>query len=203
MGQVLSTLKKLGIDKNTIILLTSDNGPVVDDGYADQAVELLGNHKPSGPLRGNKYSSFEGGTRVPFIVTWPENIRKGQTSEALVSQIDLFQSFAQLLNATLPKGACPDSRGHWSSLVGEDNVGCPYVIEQNLWNVLSVRTLDWKYIEPSNGNSYMQLTNIETGNNPEPQLYNMEQSFEEINIASQHPEIVELLQSILKQERSK
>ncbi|MBO5964816.1 MAG: sulfatase-like hydrolase/transferase, partial [Bacteroidaceae bacterium] len=181
----------------------SDNGPVVDDGYADQAVELLGNHKPSGPLRGNKYSSFEGGTRVPFIVTWPENIRKGQISEALVSQIDLFQSFAQLLNATLPKGACPDSRGHWSSLVGEDNVGCPYVIEQNLWNVLSVRTLDWKYIEPSNGNSYMQLTNIETGNNPEPQLYNMEQSFEEINIASQHPEIVEQLQSILKQERSK
>jgi hypothetical protein len=87
--------------------------------------------------------------------------------------------------------------------VGEDNVGCPYVIEQNLWNVLSVRTLDWKYIEPSNGNSYMQLTNIETGNNPEPQLYNMEQSFEEINIASQHPEIVKQLQSILKQERSK
>lgn len=203
VGQVLSTLKKLGIDKNTIILLTSDNGPVVDDGYADQAVELLGNHKPSGPLRGNKYSSFEGGTRVPFIVTWPENIRKGQISEALVSQIDLFQSFAQLLNATLPKGACPDSRGHWSSLVGEDNVGCPYVIEQNLWNVLSVRTLNWKYIEPSNGNSYMQLTNIETGNNPEPQLYNMEQSFEEIDIAPQHPEIVEHLQSILKQERSK
>ena len=176
---------------------------MVDDGYADQAVELLGNHKPSGPLRGNKYSSFEGGTRVPFIVTWPESIKKGQTSQALVSQIDLFQSFAQMLDATLPKGSCPDSRGHWSSLVGKDQKGCDYVIEQNLWNVLSVRTLNWKYIEPSNGNSYMQLTNIETGNDPAPQLYNMKHSYEETNLAPHHPEIVEQLQSILSKEREK
>lgn len=68
VGQIMATLERLGIADNTIILLTSDNGPVVDDGYQDRAEELLNGHKPSGPWRGNKYSAFEGGTAVPQIV---------------------------------------------------------------------------------------------------------------------------------------
>ena len=59
------------------MIVTSDNGPVVDDGYADRAVELLGGHRPGGPLRGGKYSAFEGGTRVPFIVRWPGRVKPG------------------------------------------------------------------------------------------------------------------------------
>lgn len=203
VGEVMKTLKDLDIDDNTIILLTSDNGPVVDDGYADEAVTRLGNHKPTGKLRGNKYSSFEGGTRVPFIVSWPQEMARGKDSKALVSQVDIFASFAQMLDARLPKGSCPDSRKHWDALTGQDAKGCEYVIEQNAWRVLSVRTLDWKYIEPSNGGAYMKLTDVETGNLPEPQLYDMRRDREEENLATKHPETVQQLAEILKEERAK
>lgn len=203
VGEVMKTLKKLGLDDNTIVILTSDNGPVVDDGYADRSVELLGEHKPAGVLRGGKYSSFEGGTRVPFIVSWPKCIKGGKDSEALVVQSDLFASFAQLLDARIPIGACPDSRNHWDAFIGKDSNGCEYVIEQNLWNGLSIRTLQWKYIEPSNGVAHMKLTDIETGNLPKDQLYDMKQGGETENIAEEHPDIVEKLKGTLKAEREK
>lgn len=67
VGEVLNALERLGLDKNTLVIISSDNGPVVDDGYKDQAVELLGDHKPGGKYRGGKYSIYEAGTRVPCI----------------------------------------------------------------------------------------------------------------------------------------
>ncbi|HKK41197.1 MAG TPA: sulfatase-like hydrolase/transferase, partial [Bacteroidales bacterium] len=79
VGEVLKTLDSLKIARNTIVIITSDNGPVVDDGYMDQAVELLGAHKPAGPLRGGKYSAFDGGTRIPFIIRWPGKIKPGKS----------------------------------------------------------------------------------------------------------------------------
>src|SRR5690606_16648767 len=83
VGAILEALERTRLSENTIVIFTSDNGPVVDDGYRDKAVELLGDHKPSGPMRGGKYSAFEAGTRVPFIVRWPAMIRPG-TSDALL-----------------------------------------------------------------------------------------------------------------------
>lgn len=203
VGEVINTLHELGIEDNTIVILTSDNGPVVDDGYADEAVQLLGDHKPTGPLRGNKYSAFEGGTRVPMIVSWPRGTKRGKDSKALVSQIDLFASFAGMLEARVPKGSCPDSRNYWNAFMGKDNDGREYVIEQNLWNVLAVRTKDWKYIEPGNGIPYMQLTDIETGNDPKPQLYDMHKEGERENLADRHPDIVSRMADILKTERDR
>ena len=88
VGQLMETLDKLGIADNTIILLSSDNGPVIDDGYQDQAAELLNGHKPAGPWRGNKYSAYEGGTAVPMIVRWPGKVKSGQTSATLTSKTD-------------------------------------------------------------------------------------------------------------------
>ena len=78
VGEILNTLEKLGLRENTLIILSSDNGPVVDDGYDDKAEELLNGHSPAGPLRGNKYSAFEGGTRIPAIVSW-SNVVDGAT----------------------------------------------------------------------------------------------------------------------------
>ncbi len=98
VGQVLSALDENGLTANTLVVLTSDNGPVVDDGYRDESVEKLGDHKPAGPYRGGKYSRFEGGTRVPFIVRWPGRVKPG-TSKALVSQIDFVASFAALVHS--------------------------------------------------------------------------------------------------------
>ena len=89
VGQIMNTIDSLNLSENTLIIVTSDNGPVVDDGYKDKAVELLNGHTPAGPLRGGKYSLFDGGTRVVFIVKWKEKIIPG-VSDALFSQIDLM-----------------------------------------------------------------------------------------------------------------
>ena len=95
VGRIMDALKRNGLLENTIVIVTSDNGPMLDDGYQDQAVELLGNHNPSGPLRGSKGSIFEAGTRVPFIVSWIDGgVAKGKVSQAPVSQLDFFASMA-------------------------------------------------------------------------------------------------------------
>ncbi len=203
VGQLLKTLDDLGIADNTIIILSSDNGPVVDDGYADEAVAKLGSHRPTGPLRGNKYSAFEGGTRIPAIVRWPKEIHKAAVSDALVTQIDWFASFASLLQVRLPKGAAIDSRNHLDTWLGKDNADRPWVIEQALNHALSVRTKEWKYIEPSRGEAIMERESVETGYLMEPQLYHVASDYEQKNVAKENPEIVYELQSILKDVRDK
>lgn len=201
VGQILETLDRLGLTENTLIVLTSDNGPVVDDGYADRAVELLGEHRPWGDFRGGKYSSFEAGTRVPFIIRWPAQI-KPAVSDALVSHIDLFASFAGLLDQSLPGNVAPDSRNQLDVFTGKTVKGRDYVIEQA--GSLSVSTAEWKYISPSDGPAYNALTNTELGNNKEPQLYNLKQDIgEKKNLATENPEKVDELKAILEKERSK
>lgn len=203
VGQLLKALDEMGLTENTLIILSSDNGPVVDDGYQDRAVELLGNHSPAGPLRGNKYSAFEGGTRVPAIVHWPKEIKKPIVSDALVCQIDWFASLAGLTQSRLPEGSAPDSYDYMDTWLGKSDEDRPWVIEQALNKALSVRTKEWKYIEPSVGPAIMQQENVETGYTKEPQLYDMTESYEQNNQALQHPEIVYQLQDILKGVRDK
>ena len=88
------------IGDDTLIVFSSDNGPVVDDGYQDEAVRKLGGHRPAGGLRGGKYSAFEGGTRVPFLLRWPARVKPG-VSAALVCQIDLLASLGALVGGSL------------------------------------------------------------------------------------------------------
>lgn len=204
VGQLMQTLEKLGIADNTLIILSSDNGPVVDDGYQDRAEELLNGHSPAGPLRGNKYSAFEGGTRIPLIVSWPKQIKKAAVSDALVSQIDLFASLGSVIGAKTPIGTAPDSENNIDTWLGKNQNDRKYVIEQAVNHALSVRTKEWKYIEPSDGTSFMKETKIETGFAQMPQLYNVLQDVhEQSNVAAQHPEILFQLQNDLRQERKK
>ena len=199
VGQILDELERLGLRENTLIILSSDNGPVVDDGYADQAEELLGDHKPGGPLRGGKYSAFEAGTRIPAIVSWPKEIKKGKVSDALMSQVDWFASLTALTGSVLPKGAAPDSYNYLGTLLGTDNADRPWVIEQASDHTLSVRTKDWKYIETSDGPKMVPWgPKIETGYSKAPQLYDMTQVGEQDNLAEKRPEVVYQLQGILK-----
>jgi arylsulfatase A-like enzyme len=201
VGEVLKTLDKFGLTENTIIVLTSDNGPVVDDGYQDRAVELLGQHRPWGPFRGGKYSNFEAGTRVPFIVKWPAKV-KPRVSDALVSQVDLFASFSELLNEKLENGVAPDSHSYLSTFLGKSKKGRDYVVEQA--GALSIATGDWKYIAPSNGPVYGKETNTEYGNSKEIQLYRIkEDRGEKNNIAPKHPEKVAELNAYLESEKAK
>lgn len=199
VGEILDVLERKGIAENTLIILSSDNGPVVDDGYADQAVELLGNHRPWGDLRGGKYSNFEAGTRVPLIVSWPAVVKPG-VSDALVSHIDLFASMATLVKASVADGAAPDSRDALATLLGRDKEGREYIVEKA--GSISIYDGEWKYIAPSNGYAYNRLTNIELGNAREPQLYNLRQDLsEQHNVAAQYPEIVERMQQLLSNEQ--
>ncbi len=205
VGQIMETLRKLGLDKNTLIILSSDNGAVVDDGYDDKAEERLNGHTPSGALRGNKYSAFEGGTRVPAIVRWPEQIAAPRVSDALVSQIDWFASLAALLRAPLPADAAPDSFDRLSTWLGNDEADREWVVAQSVNHTLSVRTGEWKYIEPNDGLPMITFgPKIETGNLPRPQLYNLRaDEGETVNRAEQHPDVVYRLQYVLKQIREK
>ena len=204
VGEIVQTLRKLDIEKNTLIIVTSDNGPIVDDGYDDHAAELLHGHRPSGPLRGYKYSTFEGGTTVPFIVYWPEGIRQSMQSDALFSQIDMMASLGQLTGARFPKGSAPDSRQQLDVLLGSDPKGCDYVIEQACDHTLSVRTAEWKYIDSSDGPKIIPWgTGTETGYLSTPQLYDIRKDpAEQENVAQQHPEVVFRLQSILRWSRN-
>ena len=95
VGEILAALDRLKLADDTLVIFTSDNGPVVDDGYKDDAVAKLGTHTPAGPFRGGKYSNFEGGTRVPWLLRWPARV-KPAVSDALISQVDLFASLAAL-----------------------------------------------------------------------------------------------------------
>ena len=201
VGQILASLEKNGLDENTLIIVTSDNGPVVDDGYQDQAVELLGDHRPWGDLRGGKYSNFEAGTRVPFIVRWTGKV-KPQVSDALVSHIDLFSSLAKLVDAEVPADAAPDSKDYLAAFLGEDTKGRAYVVEAA--NALSVSDGTWKYITPNDYSPYSKETNTELGNAPEDQLYNLKEDVgEKENVATAHPEEVERLKEILDKEKNK
>lgn len=195
VGAVLDVLEREGIADNTLIILTSDNGPVVDDGYADRAVELLGDHRPWGDLRGGKYSNFEAGTRVPLIVSWPRKVKSG-VSSALVSQIDFFASMAALLGVLPEEGAASDSRNALPALLGDDTEGREYVIEKA--GSISVYDGEWKYIAPSNGYAYNKLTNTELGNDRQPQLYHISTDLgEQHNVAAEHPDVVERLKQII------
>jgi arylsulfatase A-like enzyme len=198
VGELLNTLKRNGLDSNTIVILTSDNGPVVDDGYKDQAVELLGNHKPAGEFRGGKYSSFEGGTRVPGILSWPGTVKPG-ISGKLMCQIDMMATFANLLQVKVPGGACPDSENHLNAWLNKNGNGRGYLVLQNGSNTLSIEDGRWKYIFPGSAASYSKETNIETGNLKEDQLYDLSGDIgEKTNLASQNPEMVTTLKAKLE-----
>jgi arylsulfatase A-like enzyme len=129
VGEIMKALDRLGLANDTLLLFSSDNGPILDDGYADDAVQRVGDHKPSGPYRSGKYSIYDGGLRVPMIVRWPGIIRPGQTSAALIDHVDLMASFATLTGQRLAASAGADSLDMLPALLGRSSAGRSYVIE--------------------------------------------------------------------------
>jgi len=197
VGQVLETLDRLNLEENTLVVFTSDNGPVLNDGYMDEAVERVGDHRMAGPLRGGKYSSFEGGTRVPFLVRWPARVRPGESS-ALFSQVDFLASFAALTGQQLAASDGPDSYDLLDTLMGLSEVGRPHLIQQASGQYVSIRKGSWKYIAPSQGSRTISSKNIESGRDPEPQLYRLDDDIgESNNVAGERPDMVDEMQALL------
>jgi len=186
-GEILKTLDELGLAENTIMIFSSDNGPVYDDGYKDGKIvhpstkEVDQGHDGSGPYRGGKYQIYEGGTRVPFIVRWPGRIEPGK-SDAMISQIDLLASFADLLDIDLKADQAIDSRNALQTLLGKDKKGQSYMIEE-AGRSLALRRGCWKYIQ-GKGNG---------------QLYNLDNDIDERNnVASENEELAKEMQQMLQ-----
>lgn len=188
VGEILAELDRLRLAANTLVIFTSDNGAVVDDGYQDEAVARLGGHTPNGPWRGGKYSKCEGGTRVPMIVRWPGHIKPG-VSGALMGQVDFPATLGALVNQVPDPATAPDSENRLAALLGETREGRRELVEQG--QGLALREGDWKFIEPAGGSPVAWQTGIETGNLPAPQLYDLAKDpGEKLNLAEADPERV-------------
>ena len=193
VGEMMACLDSLGLLENTLIVFTSDNGPVLNDGYRDGAVEMQGNHDPRGGLRGGKYSLFDAGTHVPFFVYWKGRIQPA-VSDALVCQLDLFASFATLVGRPLEgKEAC-DSQDLLPALLGESTRGRDELIVE-AQGKLAIRKGGWILLPPYGGPA-TNLTGNELGNMPDFTLYNVDADpAQTTDVASQHPDIVDALKS--------
>ncbi len=191
VGELVAALERKGLIENTIVIVTSDNGPVLDDGYDDGAVRDRNGHSPAGSLRGGKYSIFEGGTRVPFVLSHPGSVKPSVT-EALVCLMDLPASFASLAGVKLDSAECPDSLDVLPALLGRAADGRDELVEQA--GCLALLDDSRKVIEPSRGPAYAPLTDTELGNAPEPQFYDLRTDIGETrNIAPERPEEVQRL----------
>jgi arylsulfatase A-like enzyme len=199
VGEIMATLDRLKLRENTLVIFTSDNGPVVNDGYLDGAVENLNGHTPAGALRGGKYSLFEGGTRVPFIANWPGRIKPGVSNE-MVSQIDFMASFAALTGQKLSDDAGPDTFNVLSALLGEMGAkGREYIIEHA--GNLSIRKGNWKLI-PKPGKPAGKRADAKEGEGA--QLYNLADDIgESKSVAAKNPDVVKELEELLQQVRDK
>lgn len=201
VGQLMKTLDSLHLASNTLVILTSDNGPVVDDGYTDGSKENLGLHQPAGILRGGKYSSFEAGTRVPFIVKWPKQVQAGKSS-ALISQIDFLATMNQLLGTEYNDNSAKDSKANLNAWLGKDKIGREYIIEQA--GALAIKKGEWKFIKSGKGAKFNSLVNIELGNDLEDQLYNLKTDPDEKNnLAPLQKEKLNELKALLESEMNK
>jgi len=186
VGEFIKTLEEEGLLENTLIVFSSDNGPVLNDGYFDDAVEKLGNHKPAGPLRGGKYSLFEAGTRVPFITYWKGKITP-MVSDALVCQVDLLGSIAALAGND---AKTKDSQNLLETFLGTKTTG-----RKNLIIEATTRTAfrkgDWIMIPPYKGEAVLSEVNIEVGNSVDFQLYNLKEDVgQQNNLASTRAELL-------------
>lgn len=184
IGEFVKTLSEEGLLENTLIVLSSDNGPVLNDGYYDDAVEKIGDHEQNGPLRGGKYSLYEAGTRVPFLTYWKGTIKPG-VSDAMVCQLDLLPSLAALVGADA--GAI-DGQNLLPAFMGESEAGRNELVLEATSRT-ALRRGDWLMIPPYKGPAVNKQVNIELGNSPDYQLYNLATDIGQTNnLAQQFPD---------------
>lgn len=200
VGELMDTLDEMNLSEKTMIVFCSDNGPVLDDGYVDDAIEKLGDHRPAGPYRGGKYNVYEGGTRTPLITRWKGTIPTG-VNEKLVCTIDFAASFASMVDASIPDDGLLDSEDVSGAFLGDKSAsGRETLVQQDNGNngTFGFRQGDWKLIRhgrKSVNNVFLRLT-------PTPvqkhELYNLaDDPNEQQNVIDQHPDIAEkMMQSL-------
>jgi len=191
IGEFLATLDELGLSENTLVIFSSDNGPVLDDGYNDESIAKLGGHSPSGKLRGGKYSLFDAGAHIPFMVRWTNKI-KPAISDALVSQHDLLASLASLLGQETAKNS--DSLNLLETFLGIKDEGRKSLILQALDGRTAYRKGHWMLIPPYWGDEKLAKENVETGACSCYQLYDLKTDPEQkYNVADKYPKKTKVL----------
>lgn len=184
LGELKKTLDAEGILENTLIIFSSDNGPVLNDGYYDDSDVKNGDHTPWGPFRGGKYSLFEAGTHVPFFTYWKGKIQPG-VSDAMICQLDLFSSLAQLVGSDI---RTDDSLPLMDLLLGKSDHGRDELIIEATSRT-AYKKGDWVMIPPYKGPAKNKNVQIELGNDPDFQLYHLAQDInQQNNLANSHPE---------------
>lgn len=200
VGQLLDALDRLKLAENTLVVFCSDNGPVLDDGYKDDAIEKIGKHQAAGPYQGGKYNVFEGGTRTPFITRWTGHISPG-VSDEIVCTIDLAASCAALAGVDLPSDACLDSMNVSAALLGKDNAkGRDHLIQQDngRGGNYGFRVGDWKLVRHDSKKT--RNTGLRLQGRPVNrfELYNLaEDPSESRNVMKEHPAVAEKMKQRL------
>ena len=184
LGRIRAALTESGYD-DCLFIFTSDNGPVISDGYLDNADVDCKGHNPAAPYSGGKYGILEGGTRMPFIVCWPGHVPAGKQSAALMSQVDLSRTLAAIAGVDVPAGALPDSESHPAALLGQDAAGRGEIVESG-GGTLALRQGSWKLV---------------MGRNNQPdRLYDLANDIQEKHdVAPQHPDRVQARHARLQQ----
>ena len=173
VGQILDTLVANGLDENTLVLFTSDNGPPKNTLFASP-----------GPLRGNKGTTFEGGMREPTVVRWPGKIPAGKPNDELMTTMDLLPTFAKLAGAMIPTDRVIDGKDIWPTLIGQAPTPHETFFYHGGNQLRAVRSGKWK---------------LHTRNGKPAQLYDLEKDIgEKTNVIDSNPEVVERLVQHLK-----
>lgn len=205
VGQVMETLKANDMDKNTIVIFTSDNGPEL------YAYDRIKNHEhySMGDLRGLKRDLWEGGHRVPFIVKYPGVVSQNSVSNNLICQTDIMKTIADLVNIEVPENAGEDSRS-FSRMLKNTETGTPTrhsVVHHTINGKFAIRQGNWTLIENTTGRVTKQPEWVEKQYSDMAEetpmvLYNVaEDPGERRNLYKRHPKIVEELMQILRNTR--
>lgn len=207
VGQIIEALEYSGLTENTIIVFTSDNGgdiPGSPTSPERQAVDY--GLTINGHLNGDKHTIWEGGTNVPFIVTWPGVIQKNTVSVDLISMVDVFATVSDITDGRIPesKKVAPDSFSFLPSLLGEQNQnGRKSMVTADVNGMHAVRMDNWKYIDdtPPEELPEQRINNLRK--TFKPQLYNLaDDSGEKVNLYDKNPETVKKLSEELNRIRT-
>jgi arylsulfatase A-like enzyme len=193
VGEIMQTLERLKLTKNTLVIFSSDNGPILFDGYYDRSVEDLNGHQPTAGLRGWKYLTFEGGCRVPFIARWPQQI-KPRVSDQLFSLVDIYTTLAKIVGQKIPAHTAPDSLDLSTVLLGKTKKNLRNNTVLHGIGGLALRQGEWKYIPATGAAGGMGSganasdARFAAANILEPLLFNLDTDPNETtNIIAQHP----------------
>ena len=202
-GQLLTALRASGLESNTIVIFSADNGA---EKYAYVRDEKF-DHWSSAPFRGLKRNIYEGGHHVPFLIKWPGVTKAGTVTDALISQVDLMATFAALVNFDLPKNAAEDSYNFQPWLKGESKTPPRSTMVHNTnAKDYAIRSGDWLLVDAKSGGSSPPAWNKKHHQPPDDdlpvELYNLKADIsQQHNLAAEHPDKVTQLQALLKKLR--